>query len=169
MNKVLIGIIILLIGVCIYFGLQSKKIEYKKITRIDTLWLNDTIRDTVPIIKYVKVKEIVYDTLTTVDSILVEVIIPIEERKFANTIQYKDSSSIEYNAIISGPATPNHKPNLDSINFILKYPRITEYITVYPTKKWIDKFNIGVQAGFGYGFFNKKPDLYVGFGVGYEF
>lgn len=35
-------------------------------------------------------------------------------------------------------------------------------------KKWYQRFVISPQVGVGYGFFNKKPDVYVGVGVGYQ-
>ena len=36
-------------------------------------------------------------------------------------------------------------------------------------KKWYQKFNVSPQIGVGYGMFNKKIDVYVGVGVGYNF
>ena len=36
-------------------------------------------------------------------------------------------------------------------------------------KKWYQKFNVSPQVGVGYGMFNKKFDVYVGVGVGYNF
>ena len=35
-------------------------------------------------------------------------------------------------------------------------------------KKWYQRFSVGPQVGVGYGFFNKKPDVYVGVGIGYQ-
>lgn len=36
-------------------------------------------------------------------------------------------------------------------------------------KKWYQKFVLSPQVGVGYGIFNKKPDVFVGVGVGYDF
>ena len=36
-------------------------------------------------------------------------------------------------------------------------------------KKWYQKFVISPQVGVGYGVFNKKPDVFVGVGIGYDF
>ncbi len=36
-------------------------------------------------------------------------------------------------------------------------------------KKWYQRFGIGPQVGVGYGVFTKKPDVYVGVGVSYQF
>lgn len=37
------------------------------------------------------------------------------------------------------------------------------------SEKWYQKFSISPQIGVGYGIFNSKIDLYVGFGLGYKF
>ena len=36
-------------------------------------------------------------------------------------------------------------------------------------QKWYKNFHLGIQAGFGYGVFNKKPDVFIGVGVTYQF
>lgn len=33
---------------------------------------------------------------------------------------------------------------------------------------FFNRFNVGFQAGVGYGMFNKTPDVYIGFGVGFR-
>jgi hypothetical protein len=35
-------------------------------------------------------------------------------------------------------------------------------------KKWYKRFSVGPQVGIGYGFFNKKPDVFIGIGVSYK-
>lgn len=37
------------------------------------------------------------------------------------------------------------------------------------TKKWHQRFVISPQVGVGYGVFNKKADMYIGVGIGYQF
>lgn len=35
-------------------------------------------------------------------------------------------------------------------------------------QKWYKNFHLGIQAGFGYGVFNRKPDIFIGVGVSYD-
>ena len=35
-------------------------------------------------------------------------------------------------------------------------------------QKWHKNFHLGIQAGFGYGVFNRKPDIFIGVGVSYD-
>ena len=35
-------------------------------------------------------------------------------------------------------------------------------------QKWHNNFHLGIQAGFGYGVFNRKPDIFIGVGVSYD-
>ena len=87
------------------------------------------------------------DTLTLHDSVLVEV--PIESRHY---------HAQEYDAWVSG-----YEPSLDSI----KVYRETQYITETVTKsKPPNRFSIGLQGGYGYGFKSKTWEPYVGVGIG---
>lgn len=81
------------------------------------------------------------------DSVLVEV--PIESRHY---------HAPEYDAWVSG-----YEPSLDSI----KVYRETQYITETVTKsKPPNRFSIGLQGGYGYGFKSKTWEPYVGVGIG---
>ena len=77
---------------------------------------------------------------------------------------YSDDST--YKAWVSG-----YEPRLDSINVFRKTIKETVTISV-PTKKkrtfW-QRFNIGVQAGYGLGLDDKKAHPYLGGGVGFSF
>lgn len=70
-------------------------------------------------------------------------------------LTYRDSL---YTAYVSG-----YDARLDSL--VITYPTVSEKWTVTkPVRHW----SVGVQAGYGYGITNKKPDLYIGLGVGYR-
>lgn len=77
---------------------------------------------------------------------------------------YSDDST--YTAWVSG-----YEPRLDSINVYRKTIKETVTITT-PTKKkrtfW-QRFNIGIQAGYGLGLDDKKAHPYLGGGVGFSF
>ena len=86
------------------------------------------------------------DTFAVHDSVLVEV--PIESKHY---------NAPDYDAWVSG-----YHPSLDSINV---YQR-TEYITETITKsKPPNRFSIGIQGGYGYGFKSKTWEPYVGAGL----
>lgn len=121
---------------------NSLKTDTVTITKIDTVIV------TKPVIQYKYITQVITDTLYNTDSVLVPVRIPIESKT------YQDST---YRAIVSG-----YKASLDTIQV---YP-IHTYTTITNTKQ--KRFNIGIQAGVGYGCFTKKPDVYVGLGVSYR-
>lgn len=93
--------------------------------------------------------------------------LPIERLEYNDEVITEDSCRVRYRASVTG-----YNPSLDTISFDLTYPKITETNTVTVTERVIQKaprVSVGVQTGFGYGVFNKKPDLYVGFGLSYRF
>jgi len=123
----------------------------------DTVTLWDTIPHWYPVPVEVKPQKPQYkwltkvitetDTLLQHDSVLVEV--PIESRHY---------NSPEYDAWVSG-----FEPNLDSIKVYQKTQLITETIT---RMKPPNRFTIGLQGGYGYGFKSKQLEPYVGIGIG---
>lgn len=108
----------------------------------------DTITIIKPVVQYRYITQVITDTLYNTDSIKVPVQIPIESKT------YQDST---YRAVISG-----YRASLDTIQV---YP-IHTITTITNIKQ--KRFNIGLQAGVGYGCFNKKPDMYIGLGVSYR-
>ena len=89
----------------------------------------------------------VFRVNSVTDSVLVEV--PIESRHY---------SAPEYDAWVSG-----YMPSLDSINVYQKTESITETVTL---SKPPNRFSIGLQGGYGYGFKSKTWEPYVGIGIG---
>lgn len=123
---------------------NSLKTDTVTITKIDTVTIMK------PVIQYRYITQVITDTLYNRDSIKVPVRIPIERTIF------QDST---YRAVVSG-----YRASLDTIQVypIHTYTTITNIITKQK------RFNIGVQAGVGYGFLLKKPDIYVGLGMSYR-
>lgn len=144
-------IIIIIVVTCIRCCSNNRKEEVIRITDTITIIKTDTIRiiEPKPVIQYVD--RIVRDTLYSIDSIPVLVDIPIE------TKVYQDSL---YRAIVSG-----YKASLDSI--FIKNRNQIQYINkiTYKAKKW----NISPSVGVGYGMFNRKIDVYMGFSLNYNF
>ncbi|WP_073346098.1 DUF6808 domain-containing protein [Bacteroides congonensis] len=143
-------IIIIIVVTCIRCCSNNRKEEVIRITDTITIIKTDTIRiiEPKPVIQYVD--RIVRDTLYSIDSIPVLVDIPIETKVYEDTT---------YRAVISG-----YRANLDSI-FIFNKNQI-QYINkiTYKTKKW----SINPAVGVGYGAFNKKFDVYIGFSINYN-
>ncbi len=116
----------------------------------DTLIVRDTVTNIKPIPKYINNTDTIFIPIQDGDSIGLE-----REEK-----TYSDDST--YNVVISG-----FKPQIEEITV---YPRKI-YITNEKTLEIERKrhFNYGLGLGVGMGLINKKPDIYVGFNIGYTF
>ena len=131
--------------------------------RSDTVFVRDTIIDTVPrlvkseVVRYVKetpvpLHDTVYMSKNEENVYLTdsgEVIVPISRKV------YTDDST--YRAVISG-----YKATLDQIDVYRQQMVITN--TVTKSRRW----NIGFTSGLGYGVTSGKPDLFLGVGVTYN-
>lgn len=155
MNKnLVIAVLSLLLALSLIFQhlYYSNRNSIENSLKTDTVTITkiDTVTVTKPVIQYRYITQVITDTLYNTDSIKAPVRIPIERTT------YQDST---YRAVVSG-----YRASLDTIQVypIHTYTTITNMITKQK------RFNIGVQAGVGYGVFNKKPDIYVGFGVSYR-
>lgn len=149
--------VICLIGIGFCIGKKVYDRPMDSDIQRDTVTLWDTIPHWYPVPVEVKPQKPQYkwltkvehttDTLLMRDSVLVEV--PIESKHYhAN----------EYDAWVSG-----YEPSLDSI----KVYRRTEYITETITRmKPPNRFTVGIQGGYGYGFRSKQWEPYVGIGIG---
>lgn len=75
-------------------------------------------------------------------------------------------ASVNYHLLVR---TDNYDVDSISLRFNVDYPKIiqTQTITKTITKK--KRWNYGIQTGFGYGIYNRKPDLYIGVGLTYNF
>ena len=124
---------------------------------IDTIYRPMIVKDTIPVLKY----KTHYKTDTIVkngDTIQ----IPIDRYVYQDTL----SDSVSYKAILRG-----YRASLDSIT--INYPQRTierlKTQTITLQKKKVKHWNYGINAGVGYGLFNRKPDVFVGFTFGYSF
>lgn len=155
MNKnLIIAVLSLLLALSLSFQYlyHSNRKDTENSLKTDTVTITkiDTITITKPVIQYRYITEVLTDTLYSTDSVLVPVRIPIESKT------YQDST---YRAIVSG-----YKASLDTIQVFPIHTTTTITNTIIKQKR----FNIGIQAGVGYGICTKKPDVYVGLGVSYR-
>lgn len=74
-------------------------------------------------------------------------------------------ASVNYHLLVR---TDNYDIDSIALRFNVDYPKIiqTQTITKTVTKK--KHWNYGIQTGFGYGIYNRKPDLYIGVGIQYN-
>ena len=83
------------------------------------------------------------------------------------------NDTLSYEATVEGRSYENEDyPKLDSIKFNLRgfYTKEDKVITIEKTKRERGlKVGCGLQSGVGYGLINKKPDIYIGFGVQIKF
>lgn len=133
-------------------------------TKTDTLWKDTTIIE----------KEFVPKTIvkTKIDTLFKEngdtVQLVTESKRFDKSI-VSDKDTADVQVYTSGINT-----SLDSLKMRLKTHKEvitnTVEITKYINKKktFFDRFHIGVQAGYGYGFNYKGLEPYVGIGASFD-
>ena len=161
-----LGLLIIALLFCT-FRMCNHKPETITVTDTVTMERTDTVYDTTRLIHYFP--RPIHDTILRWDFIKQDTLLPYISKTYSDTVTKDDGAEVQYVASVSG-----YDPNLDSIRFNLKYPVVTNTITntVTETKfltKPAPRFSVGIQAGFGYGVFNKKPDLYIGLGGTYRF
>jgi len=147
--------VLLLASIALNVWFWKTEPETKTKIEHDTVWKDTTIyepqpAETIPTgrVVYIKVpmpgeRDTLRDTIR--DSI--EVPIPIMQKRYDDSL---------YTAWVSG-----YEPNLDSIR--LHQPEIITTITKTIVKP-SPLITVGIQAGGGYGVFNRQFDMYVGVG-----
>ena len=142
-----------------YYQKSQEKPEPKTIVVSDTL--TQVIYDTIFIDHFEKVKLPVVDTVTIIndslriDSVFVEV--PISVYKFDSTFT---TDTTVFNLSIQNSG---FNVKLDSLSYHFEYT---------PTLKknyFRDHLKFGVGIGTGFGFFEKKPDVFMNIGFYYVF
>jgi len=170
-NNILIYIsIIFIIILSIYFN-YNNIINYiidRYSTKADTVFVTDTIRhvDTLAIFKEKPVPKEVY--LTRVDTFYTkdgnDTIFKTESKLYQDTLCQKQDSII-LKSYISGINSKIDSIKADwrkSETIITNTVEITKYIE--KKKTFWNRFHLGVQAGYGYGFKSKELTPYVGIG-----
>ena len=135
---------------------NAVKTEIREKLLIDTIYITHT--DTLPVLKtevhtkYVSIP--VYRDNIVTDSVQLEVV----QRT------YSDDST--YTAYVSGVVVDSF-PRLDSISVTQRTILIDHEIERTIIKK--RPLTFGVQGGAGYGITTKKPDIYIGIGLQWNF
>lgn len=133
-------------------------------TKTDTLWKDTTIVEKEIVPKYIVKKKV--DTVYTKEGDTFNLI--TEAKRFdKRLISNKDTADVQV-------YTSGIKTSLDSLKMRLKTHtdvitntvEVTKYVN--NRKRFIDRFHIGVQAGYGYGFNYKGLEPYVGIGASFD-
>lgn len=74
-------------------------------------------------------------------------------------------ASVNYHLLVR---TDNYDVDSIALRFNVDYPKITQTQTITKTITRKKHWNYGIQTGFGYGIYNRKPDLYIGVGIQYN-
>lgn len=74
-------------------------------------------------------------------------------------------ASVNYHLLVR---TDNYDIDSIALRFNVNYPKITQTQTITKTITKKKHWNYGIQTGFGYGIYNRKPDLYIGVGLQYN-
>lgn len=156
MKNVVIAVIALaLIAVAFLLGRRSVKPEIVEIHRTDTMWMRDTVRETV------LVPEVRY--LTRVDTVLLKVPGDAVKVPVLVPISRKVYEGEDYRAVVSG-----FRASLDTLDIFRKTQTVTNTVVQRvevpgKPKRW----GIGVSAGYALTLKGMKP--YIGAGVQYNF
>lgn len=159
----LLAILSLLVGLFFY---RCENVPPTYIERTDTLILADTayIKDTLvienPIPKYIEILKV--DTFYTENGDTVP--LATENKIFNDTLCNQNDSIILESSITC------INPTLDYIKADWRRQEITNVVEITKyIKEKPKKFSISPQLGAGYGIFNKRPDIWIGIGINYNF
>lgn len=129
-----------------YVNVEKEVIVEKTDTIIDYIYKTDTIYNTK--------KDTEYKYITVNDTTYIE-----------NKPEIFKDSTDNYDITINAVKLNNYQLNIHNTDTIFYEKEIIK--NVYNKKK--RHFNHGIQVGIGYGVWNRKPDLFVGYGIQYNF
>lgn len=134
------------------------------VERTDTVWKTDTFKVVQPKPKYIE--KIKVDTVFDKQGNEIELV--TENKIYQDTILCeKDTAEVQI-------FTSGIKSNVDSVNLRLRKSEIIRTNTIEITKyvekrkKFLDRFHVGLQGGYGYGFNYKGLEPYVGVGLSFD-
>lgn len=140
----------------------NRKTIIKTDTVYKTTYLRDTFKLSKPIPKLILRDKIIRDTFKTVDSIPVEVDVPIDRKEYEGEVITDDSNRVHYEAFVSG-----YKASLDSVRLLTNIRQKETIITKIKVEK--KRFYIAPSIGVGYGLVNGRADVFVGISAGVSF
>ncbi len=165
----LIGVSVICILLSITMG-KCSRTEIKTKVETDTVFQEriDTIHLTHTVTRY-KPQPTRTDTIFVTDTQTQEVAQHIKKTYEVDSLHIDTTctppASVNYHLLVR---TDNYDVDSIALRFNVDCPKIiqTQTITKTITKK--KHWNYGIQTGFGYGIYNRKPDLYIGVGIQYN-
>ncbi len=165
----LIGVSVICILLSITMG-KCSRTEIQTKVETDTVFQEriDTIHLTHTVTKY-KPQPTRTDTIFVTDTQTQEVAQHIKKTYEVDSLQIDTTSKphgmVSYHLLVR---TDNYDVDSIALRFNVDYPKITQTQTITKTITRKKHWNYGIQTGFGYGIYNRKPDLYIGVGVQYN-
>ena len=165
----LIGVSVICILLSMVMG-KCSKTEIQTKVETDTVFQEriDTIHLTHTVTRY-RPQPTRTDTIFITDTQTQEVAQHIKKTYEVDSLQIDTTSTphgmVSYHLLVR---TDNYNVDSIALRFNVDYPKIIQTQTITKTVTRKKHWNYGIQTGFGYGIYNRKPDLYIGVGIQYN-
>ena len=165
----LIGVSVICILLSMLMG-KCSKTEIQTKVETDTVFQEriDTIHITHTVTRY-RPQPTRTDTIFITDAQTQEVAQHIKKTYEVDSLHIDTTcippASVNYHLLVR---TDNYDVDSIALRFNVNYPKITQTQTITKTVTRKKHWNYGIQTGFGYGVYNRKPDLYIGVGINYN-
>lgn len=165
----LIGVSVICILLSMLMG-KCSKTEIQTKVETDTVFQEriDTINITHTVTRY-RPQPTRTDTIFITDAQTQEVAQHIKKTYEVDSLHIDTTcippASVNYHLLVR---TDNYDVDSIALRFNVNYPKITQTQTITKTVTRKKHWNYGIQTGFGYGVYNRKPDLYIGVGIQYN-
>lgn len=166
---ILIGVSVICILLSITMG-KCSRTEIQTKVETDTVFQEriDTVHLTHTVTRY-RPQPTRTDTIFVTDTQTQEVAQHIKKTYEVDSLQIDTTSKphgmVSYHLLVR---TDNYDVDSIALRFNVDYPKITQTQTITKTITKKKHWNYGIQTGFGYGIYNRKPDLYIGVGLQYN-
>ena len=166
---IMIGVSVICILLSMMMG-KCSKTEIQTKVETDTVFQEriDTIHLTHTVTRY-RPQPTRTDTIFVTDTQTQEVAQHIKKTYEVDSLHIDTTcippASVNYHLLVR---TDNYDIDSIALRFNVDYPKITQTQTITKTVTRKKHWNYGIQTGFGYGIYNRKPDLYIGVGIQYN-
>ena len=166
---IMIGVSVICILLSMVMG-KCSKTEIQTKVETDTVFQEriDTIHLTHTVTRY-RPQPTRTDTIFITDTQTQEVAQHIKKTYEVDSLHIDTTcippASVNYHLLVR---TDNYDVDSIALRFNVDYPKITQTQTITKTVTRKKHWNYGIQTGFGYGVYNRKPDLYIGVGIQYN-
>ena len=166
---IMIGVSVICILLSMFMG-KCSKTEIQTKVETDTVFQEriDTIHITHTVTRY-RPQPTRTDTIFITDAQTQEVAQHIKKTYEVDSLHIDTTcippASVNYHLLVR---TDNYDIDSIALRFNVDYPKIIQTQTITKTVTRKKRWNYGIQTGFGYGVYNRKPDLYIGVGIQYN-